>query len=97
MIKKSYVNVILLIFITFTICGCVDNDAIAAEELDEMPDIFISISEEEILNFPTLKEAIENEGLIEIPREEYNELLEFLDDIWYIEYMDKYYELLFAT
>lgn len=88
---------VILLFIFSTLSGCNSNDSIAAEELDEIPDKFISISEEEMLNFPTLKEAIENEGLIEIPREEYNELLEFLDDIWYIEYMDKYYELLFAT
>ncbi|MFE3845402.1 hypothetical protein ACFL1L_00890 [Thermoplasmatota archaeon] len=97
MIKKSYVIVMLLIFIIFSICGCVDNDLIAAEELDEMPDKFISILEEEMLNFPTLKQAIDNEGLIKIPREEYNELLEFLDEIWFIKYLDKYYELLFAT
>ena len=47
--------------------------------------------------FQTLKQAMEKEGLIEMLWEEYNDLLGFLDDVWFIEYMDKYYELLFAT
>ena len=97
MLKNCLTIGIIILFIIFTFSGCIDNDSIAAEELNVIPDKFISISEEEMVNFPTLKEALENEGLIKIPREEYNELLEFLDGIWFIEYMDKYYELMFAT
>ena len=48
-------------------------------------------------NYPTLEEAIYTEGLIDIPGKEFNEILEFLDGIWFIEYNGKYYELMFAT
>ena len=97
MLKNCLTIGIIILFIIFTFSGCIDNDSIAVEELNVIPDKFIIILEEEMVNFPTLKEALENEGLIKIPREEYNELLEFLDGIWFIEYMDKYYELMFAT
>ena len=83
--KQIIVGGIILLFICSVLSGCNGGQAISADELDAIPENFVTISEEEMENYPTLEEAIYTEGLIDIPGKEFNEILEFLDRIWFME------------
>ncbi len=67
-----------------------------AVELDEMPEEFITMSEEQMDNFPHLKEAISSGKIVTTPLEEYKEISNLLEDIRNIQYMDKFYKIMFV-
>lgn len=86
----------LFIFLVF--CGCESMErGFLAVELKETPEEFITISDEQMDNFPHLREAILSGEIVITPLEEYKELSNLLKDISNIQYMDKFYEILFAT
>jgi len=77
--------------------GCTDlmgdEGTIFAEKLDEEPDNFINISEQQMEQFPGLKEAINStEEMVEISSDEWYKLKDFFQGYdAYMEYQGKYY------
>ena len=85
------------LFILFLLCGCESlENGVMAVELDEMPEEFITMSEEQMDNFPHLKEAISSGKIVTTPLEEYKEISNLLEDIRNIQYMDKFYKIMFV-
>jgi hypothetical protein len=92
---------ILIIIMGFlSICcltGCTDlmgdEGTILAENLDEIPDDFINLTEEQLERFPHLQQAINLTGEhVGTPSDEWYELKEFFKDSFkYIEYKGEYY------
>ena len=72
---------------------------IDAEKLYETPDVFVEIREQQMNDFPHLKEAITTGSGVETPKEEFDALFDFLDaeDTRYIKYNDEFCEIGFAS
>ena len=85
------------LFILFFLCGCESlENGVMAVELDETPEEFVIISEEQMDNFPHLKEAISLGKIVTTPLDEYKEIYNLLEDIRNIQYMDKFYKIMFV-
>ncbi len=69
-----------------------------AEKLEEEPNSYVNISENQMQQFPHLKEAILNNGTAETPYEELDEVRNFLDDkdTRNIKYQNEYYKIRFV-
>ena len=86
----------LLIFLA--LCGCESMErGFQAVELEETPEEFIKISDEQMNDFPHLREAILSGKIVITPLEEYKKLSNLLEGTDNIQYMDKFYLVLFAT
>ncbi len=55
---------------------------------------FHNLTEEDMERFPFLLESIQTNSDVHISEEEYNELLDFLNNSMYIEWENKYYNIL---
>jgi len=79
------------------VAGCTDlmggDGSIFVEKLDEEPDNFINMSEQQMEQFPRLKESINSTGEhVETPSDEWYELKDFFQDYYaYIKYQGEYY------
>jgi len=87
---------ITILIVCINLSGCNSPEyVIEAERIDEEPDIYINITEQQIKNYPHLKKAIESEGeLIDIPWQEKDKVMSILEskDTDYIKYQNEYYE-----
>jgi len=54
---------------------------------------FHNLTEEDMERFPFLLESIQTNSDVHISEEEYNELLDFLNNSMYIEWENRYYEV----
>jgi hypothetical protein len=92
---------IVVLFICAGLSGCIigPKNYIEAIRVDEEPDVYINMTEQQMKNYPSLKKAIELEGnLTEIPLgtiEDYDELFES-NDTHFIKYRNIYYNIRFA-
>ena len=98
--KKHLIIGIVILLICVNLSGCnTPKHYISADRVDEEPDVYINITEQQIKNYPHLKKAIESEGeSIEIPEEENDKVWLLLEnkDIDFIKYKDEYYEISFT-
>ena len=87
---------IIIIFLIF-LCGCTNYQHVRVIKLDEEPNNFIIITEEEMNNYPSLKKAIETNDSVQTPYKEFTELHELFEDIRNFKYLDDYYYILFGS
>ena len=91
---------IIVLLICVGLSGCATSEYyIEADRVDEEPDVFVNITEQQITNYSHLKIAIESEGeLIKIPKEESDkvELLLKSKETDFIKYNNEYYEIIFS-
>ena len=86
------------LFLLFFLSGCESMDyGVRADELDETPEEFITISEEQMDKFPHLGEAISSGEIVKTPLDEFKEIRNLLEDTRNIKYMDKFYKIMFAS
>jgi len=99
--RKNILSFLFLLFIVTVIlsfCGCQTIEyTFHSFKLDEEPENFIEISEEQMQQFPNLKKAIQSNSHKNAPKEEYNEVRKLLEDTRYIKYLDEFYETKFST
>ncbi len=72
---------------------------ISAQRLQTAPDKFVIITEEELNQYPALKEAIKSQSGVKVKADEWNRTIDFLDrkGSRVIRIDDVYYEIGFAT
>jgi hypothetical protein len=71
---------------------------VIAEKLNEKPENYMNISDQQMTVFPHLKEAINNSGeYVSIPEEEWRQLKNLLEsqNTMFIEYQSEYYDITF--
>jgi hypothetical protein len=98
--KKDFIQMMIIsfIFLFLILCGCFSTGySISAEKLEGPLDNFISIPEEQMKYFPSLKKAISEEGLIDTPYEEFNQLREIFNKTSNIRYLNIYYKISFVS
>ena len=86
---------ILILCIILSGCNSPDYD-IGASRVDEEPEVYINITEQQMENYPHLQKAIESEGeSIDIPYEEFNKVKDLLNsnDTKFIKYKNEYYRI----
>jgi len=106
--KRPNINlssfVIIILFITlFGLSGCMaSKQYLEVIRLDEEPENFVNVSEQQMKDFPHLNEAIKfQDEFIDTPYEEFYRLRDFLEDEEtkvvnnYIKYKDEYYKIRF--
>jgi len=84
----------ILFFVFFS--GCVFSERnIRATKLDDEPHNYINITEEQMNNFPHLKEAIITNKAIQTPQQEFQDLDDLLRSEFTsnIKYQNEYYEV----
>ena len=86
----------ILLVVVFSGCEEIER-GIMAKKLDEKPENFITVSEEQMINFPHLKEAIFSDKIVITPLKEYKEIDNFLKETRNIKYLNEFYEIFFAT
>lgn len=93
--KFIILEVVVLLSIS-GFCGCIGpTNYIRAIKLTEEPDNYVNMSEQQMVAFPHLKEAILKNESIETPLEEFNKLSDFLniEDTRYIKYQNEFYKI----
>jgi hypothetical protein len=91
---------IIVLLICVGLSGCIFGPGyhIQAASVDEEPDAYINMTEQQMENYPYIKKAIELEGNpTEIPLgtlEEYDELFES-NDTYFIKYRNEFYKVRF--
>jgi hypothetical protein len=72
---------------------------IDADQLDYVPEEFVVVTEEELKEYPALKETIETQKYVKANSGEWTRTIEFLDskESYVIKVGDEYYEVGFAT
>jgi len=97
--KHLIVSGIIVLLICVGLSGCVyPSQGICANKLDEIPDNFVNMSEQQMDEFPHLKEAVISQECFDTPKEEFNALTDLLDTTatGFIKYKDEYYEIWFV-
>lgn len=96
--KPKFFLFFIFVILSIVLSGCEELDQfIDAEILDEEPDEYINITEEQMNDFPHLKEAIQSDTYVKTPRDEYLALDNFLSEIRNIKYDNKFYKVGFIT
>ena len=87
----------ILVFVFFSGCAF-PSYAIHAKKLEVIPDNFVNISEQQMVEFPHLKEAVTTQYVIDTPKEVFDALTDLLDTTatGFIRYKDEYYEIAFV-
>ncbi|MDI6903162.1 MAG: hypothetical protein QMC77_05430 [Methanocellales archaeon] len=72
---------------------------ITAHKLQNTPDEFVDITEDELDEFPALKEAIISQEPVKVHPDEWMRTIDFLNEkgSWFIRFNGEYYEILFIT
>ena len=95
--KNLIVIGITIILLAVGLSGCADlfveGGRIDAELLEDSPTNYINVTEQQLEQFPHLKQALnQTDTQIEPPIDEWNELHDFFGDTWAnIYYQEKYY------
>jgi hypothetical protein len=98
--KQLIVFGIIVLFITVGLSGC-QGTKISPKKLNKKPDNFVNMTEEQIMHFPHLKEAILTNKSIDTSGYS-NEMVELRGvlkyfDTNYICYQNEYYEIYFIA
>jgi hypothetical protein len=89
---------IYFIFLFLILCGCFSiSYIISVEKLDSTPDFFITFPEEQMKYFLHLIKAINEEGLIDTPLEEFKQLGQIFNTTNNLKYLNNYYKIGFAS
>ena len=95
--KQLIIVVIIVLLICIGLSGCQGTE-ISPKKLNEKPDNFVNMTEEQMQNFPHLKEAIHMNKSIDITgsneEAKLRGILEYFDT-YYICYRNEYYEISF--
>lgn len=104
MAKAFVISFVALFFISagfFAYSGHKHMNAkwIDAEQLQTIPEEFAVVTEEELNDYPALKEAMETPGYVKADPDEWMRTIEFLDEkgSYVIKVGDEYYGVGFAT
>ncbi len=96
--KYHLLLVFFSLFIFLVLSGCISIDRyLDANKLDGEPEKYIVITEEQMNNFPHLKEAILTSKGVKTPYDEYTKVDNLLEETRNIKYMNEFYEIRFVT
>jgi len=92
--KKLVIIGIVVLLLTICLSGC-QSQGVSVDIISEEPANYVNFTEEQMNNFPHLKQAILTNGGVETPWDEQNRLRGILDffDTQIIQYQNKYYEV----
>lgn len=97
MCRKIFIVGITLIISIVFLSGCEEIErGLAAKKLDDEPEKFIIILEEQMNKFPHLKEAIFADGIVVTPYDEFTDVRNLLEETSNIRYLNEFYEILFV-
>ena len=94
------ISVLFLIILFIFVSGCTDIDRrISVDILTEEPEVYFELSQEDLLDYPKLEAAIQDESWIEINYDEQQELLDFFEGktTRNFYYNNSYYKARFAS
>ena len=96
------IAVFLLLFVAFFMWSAhnhINSKAIDAELLDTIPDEFVIVTEEELNDYPALKETIDTWSYVKANPQEWSKTIDFLNEKGssVVKFGDKYYEIGFIT
>lgn len=93
--KKQLILIgIAVLLLSIWLSGC-QSQGFGVHRISEEPTNYVNMTEEQMNNFPHLKEAILTNKLVKTPQEEMSRLrgiLEFFD-IEFIKYQNEYYDV----
>ena len=95
--KHLIVTGTAVLLLVIGLCGCNEffgeGGTIYAEKINDESKEFVNISEQQMEQFPHLKQALnQTDSYIEPPNDEWNEIREFFGDTYaYIHYQNEYY------
>jgi hypothetical protein len=94
--------VFFLLFAAFFTLGVYNHmysKEIDARLLDTVPDEFVIVTEEELNDYPALKEAIDTQSYVKANPHEWSKTIDFLDEkgSHVIKFRDEYYQIMFST
>ncbi len=89
--------IISVLFFAYGAFSHMYSKSIDADLLSEKPDNFIVVTDEELKNYPTLKEAIETQSPVDANPWEWERTIEFLNGTYTVKYKGEYYKIDFTT
>ena len=97
--KQIIITIITFLTLYIAFSGCISPKYfIHAYIIQQTPEKYIELNEEQIENYPHLKEAIDTNTSIEIPYDEFKEIYDFLEEVNFnIKYQDSYYKVQFIS
>lgn len=86
-------------FFTWSAYNHMYSKAIDARLLDTVPDEFAVVTEEELNDYPALKEAMDTQSYVKANPQEWSKTIDFLDEkgSYVVKFKDEYYEIGFMT
>lgn len=89
--------IISVLFFAISVFSHMNSKAIHASLLQEEPDYFVPITEEELDKYPALKQAIKTQSHVDVGSRDWERTIEFLNGTYAVQYEGKYYGISFAT
>lgn len=96
----SFAIIFLIFGVTFALAGYNHNNStgIGADLLQTVPDEFVVLTEQDINEYPAIRDAITNHGGVEVKLDEWERAHNFLDEkgSHVVKFGDEYYEIWFT-
>ncbi|QLC51294.1 hypothetical protein HWN40_08485 [Methanolobus zinderi] len=89
--------IISVLFFAYGAFSHMYSKTIDARLLQEEPDTFVTVTQEDLNAYPALKEAIETRSYVDANPWEWERTIEFLNGTYSVKYKGEYYEIGFTT
>ncbi|KAF5418877.1 MAG: hypothetical protein C5S49_01050 [Candidatus Methanogaster sp.] len=97
----SFATIFLIFGATFALAGYHHNNStgISAQLLQTAPDEFVVLTEQDLNEYPEIRDAITNKGTIKVKLDEWELIRNFLDEkgSYTVKFGDDYYEIGFSS
>ncbi|MCD4843484.1 MAG: hypothetical protein K8R25_03250 [Methanosarcinales archaeon] len=97
----SFATIFLIFGVTFALAGYNHDNStgIRADLLQTAPDEFVVLTEQDLTEYPTIRDAITNHGEVEVKSDEWERIRNFLEEkgSYTVKFGDEYYEIRFTT
>ncbi|KAF5425902.1 hypothetical protein C5S42_09205 [Candidatus Methanomarinus sp.] len=97
----SFATIFLIFGVTFALAGYNHNNStwISADLLQTAPDEFVVLTEQDLNEYPAIRDAITNHGNVKVKSDEWERIRNFLEEkgSYAVKFGDEYYEIGFMT
>ncbi|KAF5421947.1 MAG: hypothetical protein C5S41_10425 [Candidatus Methanomarinus sp.] len=97
----SFATIFLIFGVTFALAGYNHNNStgISADLLQTAPDEFVVLTEQDLNEYPAIRDAITNHGKIKVKSDEWERIRNFLEEkgSYAVKFGDEYYKIGFTT
>jgi hypothetical protein len=97
----SFATIFLIFGVTFALAGYNHNNStwISADLLQTAPDEFVVLTEQDLNEYPAIRDAITNHGEVKVKSDEWERIRNFLEEkgSYAVKFGDEYYKVGFMT